>query len=98
MAPLAAQRPGKLIGTVAEFRRRAFDALLGDRRNISRQRRVVEYDRDGGRGKPALLGDVSNGNHRIPYLEGRISNNPENSLCKASARNLRKSFRARVSP
>ena len=64
VAALAAQRTGKFIRPIAQLFRRALDALLGHRRDIARQRRVVENDRHRGGGEPTLLRYIANRNHR----------------------------------
>ena len=69
MAALAAQRPGKLVGAVAELFRGTLDALFGRRGNVSRERSVVQHDRDRGGGESALLGYITNCDHRNTALE-----------------------------
>ena len=66
VAAFAAQRAGKLVGTVSEFLGGTLDSLLGDSRDVARQRRVVQDDRHRGRGKSAFLRHVTNGHHRRP--------------------------------
>src|SRR5438270_7238246 len=63
MAALAAKGAGKLVGTVSQLLRRALDAFLGDSRDVTRQRRIVQNDGYRGRGKSALLRHVTNSYH-----------------------------------
>src|SRR5437868_8708907 len=53
---------------VAEPLRRLFDAALGLRRNVPRQRSVVEDNRDRARGTAAFLCYIADGNDTIVPL------------------------------
>jgi len=61
VAAPAAQRARKQVGTVAEMLGGFVDASFGGVGNVASQRRVVQDDGNGGRGKSAALGDVANG-------------------------------------
>src|SRR5580693_3129597 len=64
VAALAAQGAGKLIRPVAKFLGGALDPFLGDGWNVTRQGSVIEDDGNCGGGESALLGNVSDGDHR----------------------------------
>jgi tetratricopeptide (TPR) repeat protein len=69
MAALAAQGAGELVGAISQLFGGALDALLGDRWDIARQRRVIENDGNGGGGETAFLRYVANSDHlHMPLL------------------------------
>src|SRR6266481_2953712 len=57
----AAQRPRKQVGSVPEMLGGFVDASFGGVRNVTGERRVVQYDGNGGRRKSAALGYVADG-------------------------------------
>ena len=63
VAALAPQGTRELVRTIAQLLRGALDAFLGDRRDVTRQGRVVQDDGHGGRGKTAFLRHITNGHH-----------------------------------
>ena len=51
------------LGRYPSFCAARLDPFLGDRRDVARQRRIVQNDRDRGRRKSALLRHITNRHH-----------------------------------